>query len=205
MHTLDDLSGLVSPRTIIYCEGKDSMNEGGNEAGLDAKVYNCIFGETHPDVLFVSSSGNTELDQRSDVAIRILSKVFPSVTILVCKDKDIASGKDCNEENRKLYLDNNHNNHRVIKRWEIENYLFDKSVLKKYCDDKKLTFSEIDYDKFVTDIVNQNVKDATGRMKNFCNITTNVNAEVFKENLSHYITPTMEVYKELEGCIFCRQ
>lgn len=35
---LDDLTGLVSPKRIIYCEGYDKPGAGGREKGLDAKV-----------------------------------------------------------------------------------------------------------------------------------------------------------------------
>lgn len=199
---LDDLTGLISPKQIVYCEGTDKPGAGGREKGLDADVYNTIFGETHPETLFVSSGGNTELDQRSEVAIMILSKVFPSVEILVLKDRDIASGKDVTERDRQIYLSNNGKNHRVLKRFEIENYLYDKEVLKKYCEQEGLAFDEASYDKFVTDINNQHLKDETGRIKNFCGISTSINAEKFKRNLAKVIDGSMQVYKELEYVIF---
>ena len=199
---LDDLTGLISPKQIVYCEGTDKPGAGGREKGLDADIYNTIFGETHPETLFVSSGGNTELDQRSEVAIMILSKVFPSVEILVLKDRDIASGKDVTERDRQIYLSNNGSNHRVLKRYEIENYLYDKEVLKKYCEQEGLAFDEASYDKFVTDINNQHLKDETGRIKNFCGISTSINAEKFKRNLAKVIDGSMQVYKELEQVIF---
>lgn len=199
---LDDLAELISPKQIVYCEGTDKPGAGGREKGLDADVYNTIFGETHPETLFVSSGGNTELDQRSEVAIMILSKVFPSVEILVLKDRDIASGKDVTERDRQIYLSNNGKNHRVLKRFEIENYLYDKEVLKKYCEQEGLAFDEASYDKFVTDINNQHLKDETGRIKNFCGISTSINAEKFKRNLAKVIDDSMQVYQELEQVIF---
>lgn len=199
---LDDLTGLISPKQIVYCEGTDKPGAGGREKGLDADVYNTIFGETHPETLFVSSGGNTELDQRSEVAIMILSKVFPSVEILVLKDRDIASGKDVTERDRQIYLSNIGSNHRVLKRYEIENYLYDKEVLKKYCEQEGLAFDEASYDKFVTDINNQHLKDETGRIKNFCGISTSINAEKFKRNLAKVIDGSMQVYQELEHVIF---
>lgn len=125
---LDDLTGLVSPKRIVYCEGRAEPTSTGGERGFDAEVFNSIFGEKYPDTLFISSGGNTELDQRSVIAISILSKVFPDVEILVLKDRDMASGKETTEEDRLLYLSNNPQNHRVLKRFEIENYLFDKEV-----------------------------------------------------------------------------
>lgn len=40
---LDDLSELICPKTIIFCEGKPKPNKDKSEAGLDAYVYNEIF------------------------------------------------------------------------------------------------------------------------------------------------------------------
>lgn len=199
---LDDLANLVSPKQIIYCEGRDQPGKGGQERGLDAQVFNKIFSEHYHDTLFVSSGGNTELDQRSDIAIAILSKVFSGLEILVLKDRDMASGKYVTENDRQLYLQNNSKNHRVLKRWEIENYLYDKEVLISYCANNQLEFNEKDYDLFVNDIINQNLKDETGRIKNICSIKTSINPEKFKLTLSEYITEEMKIYKELVDCIF---
>lgn len=202
---LEDLTGLVSPRRIVYCEGKDKPGSNGLDKGFDAKVFNNIYGEKYHDTLFISSGGNTELDQRSEIALAILTKVFSEIEILVFKDRDVSSGKQNDENDRQIYLQNNPSHFRIMKRWEIENYLYDKEVLKPYCDKNKLSFNEDEYDKFVTNIVDQNLKDETGRIKNFCGITTSLNPESFKLTLSQYITEDMTVYKELEQCIFHRQ
>jgi hypothetical protein len=114
----------------------------------------------------------------------------------------MASGRYTTEQERRLYLQNNPANHRVLKRWEIENYLYDKEVLVKYCEENHLEFNETKYDLLVTDIDNQNLKDVTGQIKNICRITSSVNAEVFKLNLSKCISEEMNVYKELISCIF---
>jgi predicted ATPase len=202
---LDDLTGLICPRRIIYCEGKDQPGRNGEEKGFDAQVYNNIFSEKYNDTVFVSSGGNTELDQRSEIALAILSKVFSEIEILVLKDRDISSGKPNTEQDRQIYLQTNPSNHRILKRWEIENYLFDKEVLIKYCQINGLIFEEVEYDKFVTDIDNQNIKDDIGRIKNYCNITTSINAERFKLSLSKIISDDMSVFKDLEQCIFERR
>jgi predicted ATPase len=198
---LEDLTGLISPRKIIYCEGKDRPGQNGEERGFDAKVFNSIFTEKYHDTVFVSSGGNTELDQRSNIAITILTKVLNDIEILVLKDRDISSGRLNTENDRQVYLVNNPSNYRVLKRWEIENYLYDKEVLMKYCLQNNLEFKEEDYDNFVSDIINQDIKDNTGYIKNFCSIITNVNPEQFKLNLASLITSDMNIYKELEECI----
>ncbi len=202
---LDDLTGLVSPRRIVYCEGKDRPSANGLEKGFDAKVFNNIYGEKYHDTLFISSGGNTELDQRSEIALAILTKVFSDIEILVLKDRDVSSGKQNNENDRQVYLKTNPNHFRIMKRWEIENYLFDKEVLKAFCTANTLTFNEEEYDKFVTNITDDNIKDETNRIKNFCGINTSVSSENFKITLSEYVTEEMQVYKELEQCIFHRQ
>lgn len=201
---LDDLAHLISPSTIIYCEGRAEPGPGGRERGMDAQVFNNIFAESHPNVLFTSSGGNTEPDQRSAIALAVLGKVFPTVDIWVLKDRDMASGKYTNENDRKVYLKTNPINHRVLKRWEIENYLYDKDVLKAYCDANVLSFDEESYDAFVTNINDQNLKDVTQRIKNFCGIKGSISADVFKVSLSEYLTADMPVFKELEACIFSR-
>lgn len=196
---LGDLTGLISPKRIIYCEGKA-------KGGLDEKVFNTIFAEKYHDVHFVSSGGNTELDQRSEIALTILTQVFSDIEILVLKDRDIGSGNDINEQDRQNYLSNNLPNHRVLNRLEIENYLFDKEVLKKYCQSTEgVSFDESKYDLNITDIINQNVKDKVGLIKSICGIKTSINAEKFKINLSAFITSDLKVYTELEQCIFNRK
>ena len=202
---LDDLTDLVSPRQIVYCEGRAEPGPNKIEKGLDAQIYENIFSAAFPDTVFVSSGGNTELDQRSDIAIEILGKVFKGIEIWVLKDRDMASGKQVNESDRQIYLDNNPFNHRVLKRFELENYLFDKEILLKYCESTEgLTFSEKDYDDFVTDIDNQNVKDKVKYIKNFCGIQSNISPDKFKLNLSKCITKGTKVYEELRKCIFER-
>ena len=199
---LDDLTYLVGPNRIVYCEGRAEPSIHGIEKGLDAQIYENIFSAVFNDTVFVSSGGNTELDQRSDIAIQILSKVFKGIEILVLKDRDMASGKSTDESDRQRYLSNHPSNHRVLKRWELENYLFDKEILLRYCKSEGLTFSEADYDNFVTDINNQNVKDEINRIKNFCGIQSSINEVQFKLNLSKFITEETVVYQELRTCIF---
>jgi predicted ATPase len=202
---LDDLSQLVSPSTIVYCEGRADPGHGGRERGMDAQVFNNIFAQSHPHALFTSSGGNTEPDQRSAIALAVLGKVFPTVSIWVLKDRDMASGRPTYENDRQTYLKTNPDTHRVLMRWEIENYLYDKDVLKAYCVGEGLSFDEPAYDSFVTNINDQNLKDETNRIKNFCGIKVSINAETFKIGLSKYLTPKMPVFQELEGCIFHRR
>ena len=202
---LDDLAGLVSPRRIIYCEGRAEPGPCGRERGIDAQVLNEVFAGRHPSTQFISSGGNTELDQRSAIALAILSKVFPSVNIWVLKDRDIVSGRRATEQDRQRYLKENEDTHRVLKRFEIENYLFDEEVLNAYCASEGLTFDAAKYSTLVGNIVDDDVKGVTGAIKKYCGIDTSISPEKFKLNLAKVIKPGMAVYEELEACIFQRQ
>ena len=199
---LDDLTDLISPKRLIYCEGKDKPGRNGQENGFDAKVFNNIFGEKYHDTLFISSGGNTELDTRSEIGLALLSKVFSEIKILVLKDRDSSSGKKTSSEDRDLYLENNGDNHRMLKRWEIENYLYDKEVLAAYCQDKRLKFDEASYDELVENVVDDNLKDNYSRIRKICGIETSISRDKFGLNLSNYMTSEMHIYKKLEECIF---
>jgi predicted ATPase len=202
---LDDLTYLLAPNRIVYCEGRAEPFRDGSERGFDAKVYNTIFSAQYPDTVFVSSGGNTELDQRSDIALDVLSKAFLDVDIIVLKDRDMASGKDTDESDRQIYLDTNPDTHRVLRRLEVENYLFDKPVLQKYCDSIGKPFDEETYDRNITDIINQNLKDDHSLIRNICGIVGSVTFEVLKLKLAEMISEDMLVYKELSQEIFERK
>ena len=202
---LDDLTGLIAPNRIIYCEGRDEPRPDGSERGLDAQVLNNIFNGEYPDTVFVSSGGNTELDQRSSIALAILGKVFPNMEIWVFKDRDMASGKLVSESDRKEYLDNQDERFRVMKRWEIENYLFDEEVLRKYCEVNQKNFDEVKYKQNFTDLVNSDVKSQFSLIKSICSISTPISSDKFKINLSELVTSDMNIYQELKSCIFDRK
>lgn len=199
---LDDLANLVSPKRLIYCEGKAQPSNDNDEKGLDANVYNIIFGENYPDTLFISSGGNTELDQRSEVAIKILSKVFHDIEIWILKDLDSESGRPVNQETRQQYLTNHNERHRMLKRFEIENYLYDKEVLQAYCKKNSQEFNEAEYNKLVENISYQNVKDKTGEIKKICGVSKSISKAKFKLDLASIIDANMLVYKELKDIIF---
>ncbi len=202
---LDDLTGLIAPNRIIYCEGRDEPRPDGSERGLDAQALNNIFNAEYPDTVFVSSGGNTELDQRSSIALAILGKVFPNMEIWVFKDRDMASGRLISEKERQEYLANQDARFRVMKRWEIENYLFDEEVLRKYCAVNQKNFDEVKYKQNFTDLINSDVKSQFSLIKSICSISTPISSDKFKINLSELIISDMSVYQELKSCIFDRK
>jgi len=202
---LDDITALLAPKRIIYCEGRDKPSNNGGEKGFDAQVYNMIFENEFPDTLFVSSGGNTELDIRSEIAIAIIGKALPQTEILVLKDRDMASGKPVTEDDRQEYLRLNPDNHRVLRRFELENYLFDETVLQKYCMAKGKTFAKAKYDALNLDITNGDIKAKCNDIKNACTIVGSISAEKFKIELAAFLSSDLAIYKELKEEIFERK
>ena len=108
----DDLAGLVAPACIVLCEGGEAT---------DAKIYNRVFEESRPETLFVARGGASAVE-KGDV-IPVLGAVVPSVRVLRLIDRD-----DMPDVARDEAIGGGV---RVLRRREIENYLWDRAVVRK--------------------------------------------------------------------------
>jgi AAA15 family ATPase/GTPase len=189
---LEDITGLLAPRKIIYCEGRKESDENGQEQGIDATVYNLLFESDFPDVLFISSGGETQPVDYSEIALRVLEKAFDEVEIFVLKDRDE------NTENERNVWMSQGNNRLMLKRRELENYILDFQVLKRIYPD----VSEDAYKSIVVDIITDNVKDKIGNIMVMCGVLSGINKSEFLLNLAGGITNDMDVYTELKEIIF---
>ena len=108
----DDLAGLVAPDYIILCEGGEAT---------DAKVYNRIFEDSHPNTLFVARGGSDTVERGQ--IISLLELVVPRVQVGRLIDRDDMPNS-VREEKIAGGI-------RVLRRREIENYLWDKAVVRK--------------------------------------------------------------------------
>ena len=124
----DDLAGLVAPNYIVLCEGRKDKD------GTDAKVYNTVFQESHPDTLFVSRGSSTEVEKGE--IIPVLEAVVPSVKVWRLIDRD-----DMPDSER---VQKHQQGIRVLRRREIENYLWDKAVIRKALRNNGLEVTVID-------------------------------------------------------------
>lgn len=192
---LDDLVGLVAPARIVYCEGRAAPTPTGQEAGLDATVYNEIFAESHADALFVSSGGNLEAAKTSSLALIVMSKAFAGVELLLLKDRDALSAAD-----RSAWL-SQAKHHRMTRRMELENYLLDFEVLAAYCTAKGTTLDAVQYNALVTNIQTQDLKanNTTQDLKKLCGVS--MSHDAFKRALAPFVRGTT-AYTELEADIF---
>ena len=108
----DDLAGLVAPDRIVLCEGSEAT---------DARLYSRIFEEAYPDTLFVAR-GSASAVEKGDV-ISVLEAVVPNVIVWRLIDRDDMPDPTRDQKIRVGI--------RVLRRREIENYLWDKAVVQK--------------------------------------------------------------------------
>ncbi len=194
-HTaLDDLTGLVSPQRIVYCEWDPHPNIDWFENWFDAMVYNTIFEEEHHETLFISSDWCRQVESYSSIALQVLWKWFSWVELLKLTDRDHTTLKD-----REDWLNESWMN-RMLNRYSIENFLLDKEVIKKLCSNGWCVFDEAFYNSQITDIRNNKVKNKIWPIKQNIKFTgTNMD---FIKSLISQITKETSIYKELEECIF---
>lgn len=191
---LEDLTGLLAPETIIYCEGREDPGSAGEEQGLDAQVYNTIF-EAHDGALFVSSGGGGAQRKHSLLALKVLSKAFRGVGLRLLKDRD-----DLTDEQRASFLAESPDNRMLVRR-EIENYLFDPEVLKLYCAKHGQEWNQTLYDQLVTDIDHQDLKtgQTLQKLAVMCGFAGTV--QEFKIAIANFITPETATFSALQSCV----
>lgn len=119
---LDDLANLITPSRIVICEGANTKAD----KGFDAVCFNELFAETRPDTLFVSHGGANEVS-RSEPLIAVLQAVSKGATISRVIDRDEMTD---NARSQKI-----ESGLRVLRRRELENYLYDPEVLKTFLSD----------------------------------------------------------------------
>ena len=183
---LEDLSGLLAPEKVIVCESTS-----GNK-GFDARCYNKIFAENHPDALFVSAGGKGELDK----IIPILQDVIQKSEIFTVRDRD-----DLLDEKRDELIQEGI---RVLNRRSIEDYLIDHEVLDKFANDEGLDACQL---QELKDLNGNNAKARVGKMyqkirKEYGLTVGDTKEEFLSDVLAPLFSENMAVYQELENDIF---
>ena len=121
----EDLAGLVAPANIVLCEGSDDT---------DSKVYNRVFEESHPDTLFVSRGGSSDVEKQDIVSL--FDVIVPRARVWRLIDRD-----EMHETTRDEKIAEGIH---VLRRREIENYLWDKAVIRKALENNGLEATAID-------------------------------------------------------------
>lgn len=204
---LDDLSKLVVPKYVVFCEGKRIGSEG-EKASFDATVYQKIFGENYPDIEFVSLGGSNEVENDGQTFNYLLTKLAPGIKTWKVFDKDDRNQNEIEELLRdEIY---------VLSRRDIESFLWDDEVLAKFCNEnhKPEAIPVVLKEKlnFLNSLPSRgkpkdDVKAITNQLYNSLKRILNMpglgnTAEPFAlEHLVPLIQPGMKVYEELAGTV----
>lgn len=118
---LDDLSDLLAPREIVFCEGRRELGSTKRTPTFDAAVYRSVFALRHPDTEFVPLGGTSEVDKDALLLTTVLSQMLPSIRTWKLYDRDDRSSAeiaDCAKSGTK-----------VLGRRDLESYLWDDEIL----------------------------------------------------------------------------
>jgi hypothetical protein len=186
---LEDLSGLLSPEKIIVCESDP------NSAAFDARCYNKIFAQNHPDALFVPAGGKGELDK----IIPVLQDVIQKAQIFTVRDRNGLRDERRNELIKK--------GTRVLTRPCIEDYLVDHEVLDKFANDEGLNEQQL---QKLKNIHEDDAKGRSGQIyqkvsKGYRLRVGDDREEFLSDVLASLFSEDMTVYQELEKDIFGTQ
>ena len=198
---LDDLADLITPAHIVICEGADTKAD----KGFDAICYNDLFSETHPDCLFVSHGSASEVTG-SEPLIAVLRAVSQGATIARVIDRDEMTDSARGEKISSGIC--------VLRRRELENYLYDSEVLKTFLltNDKKeaeeIVLGELEKLLAGSDATTADMKKVTQEL--FASIKTatrlsnlgNSRSEFALQHLVPALKNTPEVLQELEEDLF---
>ena len=203
---LDDFSEFVAPQHIVFCEGNPNGRANPN---FDAEIYSLIFGNTHPDVAFVSAGSCSEVENKENVTIKSISELLQGSSITKVVDRDDLSDNEVNALRRK--------NIRTLSRRHIESYLFEDELLEKLC-------LNAGHPELLPDCIairDKALAESTGRgnppddlkspsgqitasLKKVLSLTRcgNNRESFIKNTIVPLITPDTSVYQELERSIF---
>ena len=157
---LDDLANLVSPKTIIICEGKDIFDKDGKP--FDVKVYERIFGDHYPDVEFIGLGSENDITKHRPIIRNIIEKLHSdSVTVYSVFDKDNRNDIDFEY----VHMGNN----KVLSERDIENYVWSDEIIQIYLEreNKLKHLNEIIAEKnklLDLEAFDDDVKEITGRL-----------------------------------------
>ena len=201
-----DLSSLIAPSTIVFCEGNP---QGRKYKDFDAQIYHKIFEKEYPDVCFTSVGSCTELENPDNTSMKIISKVLNNSTMIKVVDRDARTPEEVAELK--------HKGIKVLSKRHIECYLLDDEILQLLCNregksDEYQKIVEIKEQKLASSISRGNaeddIKSASGEIfveiKRILQLNRGGNTKdaFFRDIMAPLITPETNVYQYLKHEIF---
>lgn len=204
--SLDDYAALLSPKTIVFCEGNTA---GRKRQDFDARCYTNIFKNKYPDTMFYSLGSCNDVEKDKNAVIDFVHSLSPNAKIIRVIDRDDRSDEEVNELKEKGV--------RVLSQRNLEGYLLDLDVLLKWSNSVgKFNLNE-EIENIRTKRINQSVErgNPSDDLKSAANdICTDLRKRlqltkcgntaemIMRDTISKLITEDMEMYKKLENDIF---
>lgn len=201
-----DFAKVIAPSKIVFCEG---ATKGRKYKDFDAQIYSKIFSGTYPDTSFISIGSCSEVENKDNLSIQIISQALKHSRIIKLVDRDDKSSGEIEECRCKGVT--------VLSRRHIECFLYDDEIISKLCsvigrEDKIEECLEAKR-KAIQDSIDRgnpidDVKSAGGSiyvaLKRILALTQcgNTQEPFMRDTLAPLISPDTQVFKELENNIF---
>jgi predicted ATPase len=204
---LHDMAELVAPEQIIACES--AKKDGSPGEGYDSEIYNIIFGHEFPETKFVSIGSSTDVKGDRYLVVQAVANLIEGTSALRLIDRDNMSESEVKDHEAKGY--------RVLRRRQIESYLFDDEILGELCDKVGSAAQKNQVLQAKADAIAQavtsghasdDIKKARGRITEAVTRILSLknagksSAAFMRDTLAPLITPNTKVYKELKTAIF---
>lgn len=201
-----DLSTLIAPSTIVFCEGNP---QGRKFKDFDAQIYHKIFEKEFPDVCFTSIGSCSEIENEDNTSMKIISNVLSNSQKIKLVDRDARTPEEVEELRQKGI--------KVLSKRHIECYLLDDEIIQLLCNhegkmDKYQEIVDMKKQKLENSISLGNaaddMKSASGaifveiRQILQLNRGGNTKDAFFRDIIAPLITPETRVYQELKHEIF---
>ena len=198
---LADLADLIAPEHVVLCEGKRVKED----VGFDADCYTAIFSHTHAQTLFRGWGGANEV-RAGKGALDLLATMVGGVTVWRVIDRDDMADPQRAEELAAGV--------RVLRRREIENYLYDPAVIATFLAKHDLAGRSESLHRRLREIVGDtsielgNVKTHSRKMFELIRSETGLPAlgNSRREFAVHHLAPalreTPDVFNELREDVF---
>ena len=107
----------------MFCE---DYSNGRKRKNFDKEIYSKIFADTHPEAFFISAGSCNDIENIEKNSGEIIRTILKGTTVIKIMDRDDRSDAEIQDLAKKGI--------RVLKKRNLESYLFDDSVIKKLCD-----------------------------------------------------------------------
>jgi predicted ATPase len=202
---LDDFASFIAPERIVFCEG--SMR-GNQRKDFDARCYANIFEKKYPSTIFYSLGSCNDVIKEEQI-VNFATQISVKAQRIKVIDRDDRSTEEIEELSRAGV--------KVLSRRHLEAFLLDDEVLKQWCIsvgkpdkiDELLSVKEQSLKESISrgnppDDYKSAANDICTKGKKLLEVTRcgNSGDTIMRDTLAKLINPEMEVYKELEKCIF---